>query len=231
VYTLSLHDALPICSKGLPRKNILKLNGKPLIAHTIEAAKRAEVFEKVVVSTDDSEIAEVSLVYGAEVPFMRPTNLSGDTIPSDDVILHAIEFFEEKGMDFDCVCKLQPTSPLRTAAHIKESYMQFLKENANYMVSVCLCEHTPLWSLTLDEKGHLDQFIKGAQSKVYRQAFLDYYRLNGALYYAKVKEFLQCPNFCSDGFLAYIMDTKYSIDIDSEWDFKLAEIIAQLLDA
>lgn len=212
-------------SKGLPRKNILKLDGRPLIAFTIEAARQSEVFEKIVVSTDDQEIADVSLAYGAEVPFMRPANLSGDTVSSDEVVLHAIEFYKEKGLDFDNVCKLQPTSPLRTVTHIRESYAMFLKAKANYVVSICKCEHTPLWSLTLDKNGYLDQFIKGTLSDAYRQALPDYYRINGALYWAKVKEFLQCPDFFSEGFLAYIMDAKSSIDIDSEWDFQLAELI------
>lgn len=210
-------------SKGLPRKNIRNLCGKPLIAYTIEAALASKVFDTVMVSTDDAEIAEVSKKYGAEVPFLRPESLSGDKVSSDFVAVHALKYYLDNGICFDDICKLQPTSPLRTAEQIKESYFKFLRDGTDYMVSICKCEHSPLWSLTLDQNGRLDRFIQGEQKDGLRQALPDYYRLNGAIYWACAKKYLQSGDFCGDKFLGYIMDRKSSIDIDSEDDLKLAE--------
>lgn len=209
-------------SKGLPRKNIRDLCGKPLVAYSILAALEAGIFDKVVVSTDDPEIAEISRQYGAEVPFLRPADISGDLVTSDEVIAHAIRYFMDQDIEFSDVCKLQPTSPLRTATHLWESYSGFKEKNADYMVSVCKCEHTPLWSLTLDQNGYMDGFILGAREGG-RQCLPEYYRLNGAIYWAKVEKFLKTVNFCGDRFLAYVMDPECSVDIDSKNDFDLAE--------
>lgn len=215
-------------SKGVPRKNIRELNGKPLIAYTILAALNSNIFDKVMVSTDDIEIAEISAKYGAEVPFLRPANIAGDFVSTDAVVIHALHYYLKQEIEFDSVCKLQPTSPLRTAKHLQESYTQYRNSKTDYMVSVCKCEHTPLWSLTLDEKGYLDNFIQGEQKEGIRQVLPDYYRLNGSIYWAKVEKYLQTGDFCGGKFLAYIMDQESSIDIDSEKDFKLAEIYLKM---
>ena len=209
-------------SKGLPRKNVIELCGKPLIAYTISAAIESGIFDKIIVSTDDSEIAEVSKRYGAEVPFMRPAELSGDLTTSDEVTAHALHFLSAHGIEFDDVCKLQPTSPLRTAKHLRESYEEFKGKNVDYMVSVCKCEHTPLWSLTLDRNGCLEGFIQGEQEGG-RQGLPEYYRLNGVIYWAKTEKYLKTVDFCGDKFLAYIMDQNSSVDIDSKDDLALAE--------
>ena len=127
-------------SKGVPKKNIRQLLEKPLLAYTIEAARDAGVFQKVIVSTDSDEIARIAREYGAEVPFIRPDDLSGDQASSDDAILHALEYFRKEGMEFGEVCKLQPTSPLRNAGHIAEAYRFFKENNYDFVVSVCECE-------------------------------------------------------------------------------------------
>lgn len=211
-------------SKGLPGKNIKLLNGKPLIAYTIEAALESGIFDKVIVSTDDNEIAEVARKYGAELPFMRPKELSGDEVSSDDVILHALNFFREKGQVFNYVCKLQPTSPLRTANHIRGAYDMMRDRNANYIVSVCECEHSPLWAGVLDADLKLENFIKEENKIACRQSLDIYYRLNGAIYLGKVESFMQEKNFLGKGSIAYIMKQEESIDIDTELDFKIAEV-------
>lgn len=212
-------------SKGLSGKNIKLLNGRPLIAYSIEAALESKLFQKVIVSTDDNEIAEIAKQYGAEVPFMRPKELSGDAVSSDDVILHAIYFYEEKGKDFDYVCKLQPTSPLRNAKHIREAYHMMISRNANYIVSVCECEHSPLWSGVIGADLGLENFIREEDKRACRQAFEKYYRLNGAIYFGKVKNFEKEKNFMGHGSIAYIMNQENSVDIDSELDFLFAQTI------
>lgn len=212
-------------SKGLPGKNIKPLEGKPLIAYTIEAALQSGLFDKVVVSTDDKEIADIAKQYGAEIPFMRPQELSGDVVSSDDVILHAIQFYKEQGTEFDYVCKLQPTSPLRNAAHIQEAYEQMVSRDANYIVSVCECEHSPLWSGVIGSDLGLEDFIREQDKRACRQAFEKYYRLNGAIYIAKVENFEAEKNFMGKGSIAYIMNQADSVDIDSALDFLFAETI------
>ena len=117
-------------SKGLPRKNVRNICGKPLIAWSVEAAKKCRYTDAVVVSTDDREIADAAQSAGAAVPFMRPAELATDAASSMDVILHAISYFEKKGESFDVLVLLQPTSPLRDSGHVEEALDMFIKKNA-----------------------------------------------------------------------------------------------------
>ena len=212
-------------SKGVPHKNIRDLDGKPLIAYTIEAAIKSKVFDKIVVSTDSSEIAEIAQRYGAEVPFIRPKDLSGDFSSSDDVVLHAIDYFKRKGKEFEYVCKLQPTSPLRNETHIMEAYQLLKDSNSNFVVSVCECEHSPLWTGTLDEKKSLNRFINEYVKGACRQKLPKYYRLNGAIYMGKTEALEDNKSFFGKNGTAFIMNQEESIDIDSLLDFKIVEII------
>lgn len=213
-------------SKGLPGKNIKYLNGKPLIAYTIEAAISSKIFAEVIVSTDDEEIEKVSLSYGAKVPFKRPAHLAKDETASDEAILHALEFYKENNTTFKRVCKLQPTSPLRTCEMIVEAYNLLVSEKKDFLVSVCECEHTPLWSNVLDENNSLDNFIENEDVKrLCRQQLDTYYRLNGAIYMANTNKFIENKNFLGKNGIAYIMKQRNSIDIDSELDFKFTEYL------
>lgn len=212
-------------SKGVPGKNIRKLLGKPLIAYTIDAALQSEIFVDVIVSTDSEEIAQVAKENGAKVPFIRPKEISGDEVSSDDVILHALSFYESKGIEFEEVCKLQPTSPLRSAEHIREAYKLFLEKNAYYLVSICECEHSPLWSGTIGKDLRLDSFLSERVKRSCRQELEKYYRLNGAIYMAKTKKFVENKNFFGRNSIGYIMRQIDSVDIDNILDFDLAELI------
>lgn len=212
-------------SKGVPGKNIKELAGKPLIAYTIEAAIVSNIFEKVIVSTDDEKIAKIAMEYGADIPFMRPREISGDLVSSDDVILHAISFYHQKGIEYKEVCKLQPTSPLRKSKHLQEAYQLFREKEADFLVSVCECEHSPLWAGTIGKDLRLDEFIPEKVKRACRQDLPIYYRLNGAIYMAKTQSFCQNNNFLGKNSVAYIMNQEDSIDIDNELDFKMAEMI------
>lgn len=214
-------------SKGVPRKNIKELADKPLLAYTVEAAVQADIFEKVIVSTDDAEIADIARKYGAEIPFIRPDTISGDWVSSDDVVEHALKYFKDRGQEFDAVSKLQPTSPLRTAQHIRQAYKQMHEKKKDFIVSVCECEHSPLWSGVLGEDNSLDSFICEDVKRACRQSLPVYYRLNGAIYMAKTEAFLKQKNFLGKNGGAYIMSQRDSVDIDSELDFLLAEILIQ----
>ncbi len=211
-------------SKGLKDKNIKEMNGKPMIAYTIEAAKNSGIFADIVVSTDSEKYAEISKEYGAFVPFLRSEELSSDTATSVDVILSVIEKMEELGRVYDYFMLLQPTSPLRTGQNIIESYKLLKTKNANAVISVCEVDHTPLISNTLDDSLSLDKFLDKAKN-MRRQDMPVYFRINGAVYLCGIDYFKKYRDVYRENSYAYIMTKKESVDIDDEIDFKLAEII------
>ena len=212
-------------SKGVPQKNIKILDGKPLIAYTIEAAIESQIFEKIIVSTDDEDIAIVAEKYGAEIPFLRPDDISGDHSSSDDAIIHALNFYKAKGLFYEEVCKLQATSPLRTAAHIKRAYLLLKEKNADFVVSVCECEHSPLWSGVMTSDNRLDDFISESAKRACRQDLPSYFRLNGAIYMGKTEKFLENKSFLGCNTYGFVMSQEESVDIDSMLDFQFAELI------
>lgn len=213
-------------SKRLPRKNVLPLCGKPLIAWTIEAALQSQYVDRVIVSTDCDEIATVCRKSGAEVPFVRPSELAEDTSSTNDVILHALDATPD--LETDIVVILQPTSPLRTAQHIDESLELLVDKNAKGIVSVSQCEHSPLWANTLPENGQMGTFIKSKIFGKRSQDLPNYYRLNGAIYtFTKESLLSTCGIFYSNDVYAFKMDRGCSVDIDNELDFQVAEVIVK----
>jgi CMP-N-acetylneuraminic acid synthetase len=212
-------------SKRLPRKNILPLAGKPLINYSIEAAKSISSIARVVISTDCEEIANTAQAAGGGVPFLRPASLSSDTSSSVDVVRHALEHFKSIGENFDYVLLLQPTSPLRTAAHIQGAIDLLATKKADSVISVCECEHSPLWTNTLDDSLSLENFIPKNVKNMRSQDLPQYYRLNGAIYLTKVEQFLHEGVLMSGNSVAFKMDSHSSIDIDTKLDFMLAEAI------
>ncbi|MEA1988824.1 MAG: acylneuraminate cytidylyltransferase family protein [Pseudomonadota bacterium] len=209
-------------SKRLPRKNVLDFAGKPLIAWTIEAAKHSKYIDHFAVSTDDQEISDVSKKYGAEV-LTRPAQLATDTASTVDVVLHAIA---AQSQSYDYVILLQPTSPLRTAQHIDEAIELLFEKNANAVISVCETDHSPLWANILPDDGNMDNFIREEVKGKRSQDLPTYYRLNGAIYIAKVELVeKQKTLFLDDKCFSYVMDQDASIDIDEKLDFTLAELM------
>lgn len=211
-------------SKGIPGKNIVSLLGKPLIAWTIEAAKACSFIDKLVVSTDDTDIASISKQFGVEVPFIRPGRLATDQSNATEVILHCIEWFEKKHEYYDLILFLQPTSPLRTGLDIKNAIEQLFKLNAKSIISVCETEHHPFWANQLPEDLCLKDFIK-SNVNVNRQELPKFYRLNGALYLSYIDYFKNNNSFWGMETYAYIMNKTNSVDIDSMIDLRLAEIL------
>ena len=211
-------------SKGLPNKNIRLLNEKPLMAYTIEAAKESGIFDEIMVSTDSTEYANIARQYGAEVPFMRSSENSRDASSSWDTVKEVISKYMEKGILFNDFCLLQPTSPLRTAEDIQRAYRMFDEKAATAVVGVCECEHSPLWSNTLNSNMELKDFVK-PQDYLQRQKLEKFYRINGAIYIVNVNEFLKDMFIYREGSYAYVMPTERSIDIDNLLDFKIAEAL------
>lgn len=215
-------------SKGLPGKNIKNLNGKPLIAYSIEAAIEANIFDKIIVSTDSEEIAKVALKYGAEVPFLRPKELATDNANSMDALFHAIEFLKEQGEIYDYIMKLQPTSPLRTKKEILESVELLFEKSAESIISVSECQHYPLWANTLNEEKAMKDFIKEEIKHKNRQELSKYYEINGLIFLSKISKLMEIKDWYGEKSFAYVCDSKKAIDIDDMIDFKLAEILLRV---
>ncbi|ELV2779730.1 acylneuraminate cytidylyltransferase family protein, partial [Enterobacter cloacae] len=148
-------------SKRLPDKNIKLLNGKPLIAWTIIAARESGLFDDIIVSTDSENIASLAKKFGANVPFIRPQNLSDDTATTAEVVRHAVDFIQQaEKVSIDIICLLQPTSPLRTATHIKEAFNLYKEKKAKSVISVCKVEHSLQLCNQLSNTLSMEGFIK-----------------------------------------------------------------------
>ncbi len=216
-------------SKGVPGKNIKEICGKPLIAWTIEAAKRAEGIDRVIVTTDDEAIAAVAREYGAEVPFMRPAELSSDTASAIDVYLHATEFvMNETGEKIDKFMVLLPTVPLRTEKHIDEAIAQFNRDEATTLISFAEAEVPASWYHVTDDNGRVHNAGFGAGATMgNRQANETYIVPNGAIYILDYELLKTKRTYYCDNTVAYVMKREDSIDIDYPIDFEFATCLMQ----
>ena len=204
-------------SKSIPRKNLKNFCGKPLIAWTIEAAKKSNFLDRVIVSTEDNEIADVAISWGADVPFKRPIELAQDHTPGIDPVIHAIGQFP----NFDAVLVLQPTSPLRNADDIDGIINMVSLKNASSAVSFCEALVHPYW-VYKTEGNKLLPFCEHERVPC-RQNLPTALALNGALYFSTVKNLTQNRSFISKETIPFIMPKSRSLDIDDEIDFVLAE--------
>ncbi|MFA6139049.1 MAG: acylneuraminate cytidylyltransferase family protein [Sulfurimonas sp.] len=216
-------------SKRLPNKNILPLGGKPLIAWSIDEAKKSKYIDTVMVTTDSLEIYDVALKHGAELPFLRPAELAQDETKSIDVILHALDFYKKE--KFDDVIIFQPTSPLRDVDDIDGAIEFFYAKNATSVVGVCEVEHSPLWSNTLDENFSMDNFLDDKYNNFRSQDLPVYYRINGAFYMSKIDSVVKNNTFfIKHDIYAYVMSQEHSADIDTKLDFIIAEALLKQKD-
>jgi CMP-N,N'-diacetyllegionaminic acid synthase len=210
-------------SKGVPRKNARILAGKPLVAWTIEAALAARAGQRIVVSTDDAAIAALSRDCGAEVPFLRPEPLAGDTASSESAVLHAVQWLAERE-DYrpGLILLLQPTSPFRCGGDIDRAVQLQRESDADAVVSVCPNERPIQWLREIDQQGMLADARLGAALKR-RQDAAQLYQLNGAIYLIKTEVLVREGTFYPERTRAYIMPAERSLDIDTELDFLIAE--------
>ena len=210
-------------SKGLRGKNILEVCEKPLIAWTIEEAKKAKYIDRLIVSSEDEKIISVAKAWGCEVPFVRPAELAEDETPGIEPVLHAIEALPEK---YDYVVLLQPTSPLRKVEDIDGGIEFCVAENAPACVSVTEPDKSPYWMYTIDNEGRLQPLM--AKDKVittFRQALPKVYALNGALYVGEVEWLLKNRSFLTGETIAFVMPKMRALDIDTEYDTMLLEFL------
>ena len=215
-------------SKRVPRKNLVPIAGRPLLAWTIDAALAAHRLDRVILSTDDEEIAALGRDCGADVPFMRPAQLADDSASGQDVIVHALQTLAERGERFDYVVVLQPTSPLRSHQDIDDAIALLLNKDADAVVSVCQTDHPPEWSNTLPDDLSMRDFYRPGIRGTRSQDLPTSYRLNGAIYIYDCERLLRHEGDAMDeDTFAYIMPRLRSIDIDEPIDLEIAELLLQ----
>ncbi|MEZ2718666.1 acylneuraminate cytidylyltransferase family protein [Niallia circulans] len=208
-------------SKGVPRKNIRKLAGKPLIVWTIEAGKQSKYIDRIIVSSEDEEILQVAKEYGEDIAFERPKSLAEDHTPGIDPVLHAIE----KLADYQYVILLQPTSPLRAIEDIDGCIEKLLTTGASSCVSVTVPDKSPYWMYTLQKNGAMEPLIPQVELLPRRQDLPIVYALNGAVYIAKIDWLKRTKSFITEETIGYVMPKIRSYDIDTEEDFLWCEWI------
>lgn len=218
-------------SKGIPYKNIKELGGKPLIAYTIDAAKKSNLITHLVVSTDDEKIAEISKKYDAWVPFLRPKELALDTTPHLPVLQHAIEYVEkEKGIIFDYIVNLQPTSPFRTVEDIDQTIVKLIEANGDSAVSLVEMESSfhPIKAKKLED-GKVLPYVLEEKENIRRQDFPTVYRRSGAVYVIRRDVIMKDNRFYGDHVVGHIVPAERSVDIDYPYDWIKAEYMLEEL--
>ncbi|MBP3366686.1 MAG: acylneuraminate cytidylyltransferase family protein [Treponema sp.] len=210
-------------SKGIPHKNIKLLNGKPLIQYSIEIARKLASDKDICVSTDDEEIKSVAERCGLKVPFLRPDYLAGDTATTSDVIVHALDYYAQQGINYDAVVLLQPTSPLRTVQNVKDCLalytpdLDMVTTVRESSVSAVLCRE--------NELGFLEQVI--GKSNVRRQDAEKLYEYNGAVYVINAIAVKEKGLGEFTKIKKCVMPEIISVDIDTMMDWYLIEVIMQ----
>ncbi len=209
-------------SKRLPRKNTLPINGKPLIYWTIKAALKSQYIDKIVISSDDHEVKKLSSFYNVDF-IDRPKELSLDDSTTISVVMHA---FEKLGAKYDYIILLQPTSPLRNSRHIDEAISLLNKKRSDAIISVCEVGHPPIFTNKIPLDGSMEKFITNEMKNKRTQDFPQFYKINGAIYICCINRlFKEETFFIKDNIFSYIMSKEKSIDIDDEFDFKLAQYL------
>jgi CMP-N,N'-diacetyllegionaminic acid synthase len=211
-------------SKGIPGKNIVPCAGKPLLAYTAEAALAAKCLDRVVLSTDDPGIATVGRECGLEVPFLRPAALATDKANSLSVIVHALDWLESQGGLVDAIVLLQPTSPLRTAHHIREAVRLFKTQTPDALVSVVEVPHQyhPNALMRLEQDA-LVPVVPASEMILRRQDVLPLYARNGPAILILSANQIRSGSFYSGVTAPYVMSQRDSIDIDTTEDLAVAE--------
>lgn len=208
-------------SKGVPRKNIRMVAGKPLIAWTIEEARKSVYIDRLILSSEDEEIIKVAGAWGCEAPFVRPPEMARDDTPGIEPVLHAINNLT----GYDYVVLLQPTSPLRTVADIDGCIEACARDSVKACVSVAEPDKSPYWMFVLNEENKMRPLIKSGALITRRQDLSRVYALNGAVYVADCQWLTESKTFLSEETVAYPMKKKNSIDIDNELELSFCDFL------
>lgn len=211
-------------SKRLPGKNIKQLDGMPLIGYAIAATKGSRYIDTTIISTDDEDIARVAKEQGAEVPFMRPKELADDTVPTVPVLQHAVHYFEHAGEMFDLVVLVQPTVPGLESKDIDAAIEQLAATGAHSCVSICEIIDRPEWMYRIGDGARITPYVETDATR--SQDMEQLYRLNGAVYVALRDVLMQGNKIYDNESCSYIlMPRERSTDIDTSFDFAIAELL------
>ena len=212
-------------SKGIPRKNIKPLNGKPLIYYTIDTARAITSDDNICVTTDDDEIISVVEQYGLKIPFKRPDELASDTAGTYEVLLHALDYYEKQGRHFDAVILLQNTSPFRQAEQVKEA-LQLYSPEVDIVVSVKESAANPYYNLFEDDGNGYLHICKGDGVFFRRQDAPKVYEYNGAIYIMNPEVLKTTHMHKMNKRIKYVMDERSSFDLDTMFDWTMAEMMS-----
>lgn len=212
-------------SKGILRKNIRKMAGRPLLAYTANAALGSALLSRVVLSTDDPEIVAIGDSLRLEVPFLRPAELAVDTTPMIDVVLHALEWFRVKGLDYDAVCLLQPTSPLRSAATIDRCIAALWEHDVDSVISVrpVPTEHNPHWVYFKTPEGLLKPSVSESVEIPCRQQLPPAYHADGSVFVAKTNMVLSQHTLKGKRIFGVLSPESEAVDLDTEEQWQALE--------
>ncbi|HEU6451553.1 MAG TPA: acylneuraminate cytidylyltransferase family protein [Gemmatimonadaceae bacterium] len=220
-------------SRGVPRKNARLLGGKPLLQYTADAALAARLLTRVVLSTDDAEIAEIGRRCGLDVPFMRPAELARDETPMVPVVRHALEAVEATDGAYDAVCLLQPTAPLRGSEEIDACIELLERGGADTVITVRRVpeEYNPHWVYFADESGALSLSTGEAAPIARRQELPPAFHRDGAVYVARRAVVMERGSLFGDRVLGYVADREHTVNIDGPADWRRAEQLVERLEA
>ena len=211
-------------SKGIPHKNIKPLNGKPLMHYTIDVARQIVSDEDICVSTDDQEIIKCVEDYGLDVPFVRPAELASDTAGTYEVLLHALDYYEKQGKNYDVVLLLQNTSPFRTANQVKEA-LKLYRSDIDMVVSVKECPANPYYNVFEEDQQGFLHVSKGDGTIFRRQDAPKVFEYNGAIYIMNATTLKTTHMHKMQKRVKYVMDDYSSFDLDTMWDWQMAEAL------
>lgn len=216
-------------SKRIPKKNLCKVDDKPLIAHAIQQAEAASEIDRAIVSTDNDEIAEVAYEYGGDVPFVRPAELATDSAPLAGTITHALEWATQEGFQYDRICALQVTSPLRTSKDIDEAILSLKNTAADSCVSISKYVTSPQWAVIPDKDDFLHEYfdcgLLWTEQPSRSQDIPELYHPNGAIFAATTEAWNANESFYTRKTIGYQMPPQRSFDIDEPWELELVRNI------
>lgn len=217
-------------SKRIPRKNLERLGDKPLIGYAIEQANRAKRVDRAIVSSEDEEIRRVARELGGEVPFERPDSLATDTATTNQVVGHALDWFEDRGQRYDAVCSVPVTTPFRSVEDIDGAVGQLEDTGAESVVGITEFDPPPFWAVERDDRDQLRPFFgeEYLWDKTRTQEVETLYRPNGAVFVATVRAFREHDSFYTDDTRGYLMPRERSLDIDEPFDLELARGLVEV---
>ena len=210
-------------SKGIKDKNIVKVEGIPLINYTIKEALKSKLIDKLIVSTDSERIADIAVKGGAEVPFLRSKSLAKDETKTIEVLMDVVKQLELQGEKYDYLILLQPTQPLRRVFHIEESIQTIIEKQLSSLVSVNEVNENPILFRTINPEKKLEALLD-INSSLRRQEYPTFFKVNGAIYINKLDENFTVETSLNDNEYPYIMDKLYDLDIDEPIDIEILKL-------